>query len=224
MQPPRLLPGDHGVSRDARWDACLAAVTFMVVLGASAALVFIEQFPAQVQIALAVGIGLLTLFALANRRARRSCMRALRAMGDRFGVAEPELLIKPWVRDGDTLEDRADGRVYRLANIDAPETGEFARCFHERRAGERAKWAAVNAIRSASRVSVRRTRRRDRFGRVVAYVFVDGVDLGELLMAQGLARAWRGWRPAWCGPKGPLARFAAARGELFSCGACCNWR
>jgi endonuclease YncB( thermonuclease family) len=40
--------------------------------------------------------------------------------------------------------------------------------------------------------------RRDRYDRVVAYIVVDGRDLGEVLMAEGLARAWRGRREPWC--------------------------
>lgn len=222
--PPKPPSADEGASRVARWDLWLAGTAFLGVLSVGLALGFVEQLSEQIQVSLAAGLGSLTMLAFVSRRVRRSCMRALRAVGDRFGVAEPELLKQPWVCDGDTLEDRANGRVYRLANIDAPETGEFAKCATERRVGERAKWAAVKTIRNAERVTVRRTLRRDRYRRIVAYVFVDGVDLGELLMAQGLARPWRGWRPAWCGPKGPLSRLAAARGERFACHACRNWR
>ncbi|MBL8537080.1 MAG: thermonuclease family protein [Hyphomonadaceae bacterium] len=219
--PPKA---DEGRSRVALWDAWLGVAVFLLLLCAGLAAPFFDHLPSHVAAPLAYSAAAIVALVLISRRVRRVGLRTLRAIVDRIGVADPEPMTAPWVCDGDTIEDRATNRVYRLANIDAPETGDFAMCYHERTVGERAKRFAIGSVRRAKLVSVRRTWRRDRYKRFVAYVFVDGVDLGELLMAQGLARPWRGWRPPWCGPKGPLARLAADRGESFSCGACRNWR
>jgi micrococcal nuclease len=39
---------------------------------------------------------------------------------------------------------------------------------------------------------------RDRYGRTLALVSVDSQDLGEALIAAGLARRWDGRRHPWC--------------------------
>jgi micrococcal nuclease len=39
---------------------------------------------------------------------------------------------------------------------------------------------------------------RDRYGRTLARVAVGGADLGEALIAAGLARRWDGRRRPWC--------------------------
>ena len=54
-------------------------------------------------------------------------------------VAPPQRVQRPWVIDGDTLDDLDTGVRFRLANIDAPETGDNAKCFKERERGEAAK-------------------------------------------------------------------------------------
>jgi endonuclease YncB( thermonuclease family) len=135
---------------------------------------------------------------------------------------KPHRLIRVWVVDGDTLD--GDGVRYRFANIDAPETGDNAKCFLERQRGEEAKRAAIKMVRSASIVAVRRTWRTDRFGRRVAFVLVDGADLGDLLVAQGLARPWRGMRERWCGENGGLAKIARAGARPHACATCRDWR
>lgn len=142
------------------------------------------------------------------------------AFADFFAEADPLPLRRPWVVDGDTVDDLATGIRYRLTNIDAPETGDNARCFFERTRGEEAKRAAIRLIRSAKLVSVRRTFRHDIYGRRVAYVLVDGADLGDLLVADGLARPWRGMRRTWCGPKGGLARIKHSGARGHSCKTC----
>lgn len=42
-------------------------------------------------------------------------------------------------------------------------------------------------------------RMKDRYGRTLGRVLVDGVDVGELLISEGLARRWDGRRHPWCG-------------------------
>jgi endonuclease YncB( thermonuclease family) len=135
---------------------------------------------------------------------------------------KPRALTRIWVIDGDTID--GDGERYRLANVDAPERGDNAKCFPEHERGQQATKAAIELVRGAKAVSVRRTWRIDRFGRRIAFVLVDGEDLGRLLMARGLARPWRGRRERWCGAQGGLAKIARSGAKAHDCGTCRDWR
>jgi micrococcal nuclease len=103
------------------------------------------------------------------------------------------------VIDGDTIV--LQGETIRIANIDAPETRR-AKCPHERNLGIK----ATNRIRqllSGAQISLQRGdpvdgRLTDRYGRTLALVFVNGRDLGEILVAEGLAQLWYGNRRPWC--------------------------
>ena len=107
------------------------------------------------------------------------------------------------VIDGDTLEDMSADITYRIENIDTPETGPRARCQAERDLGNRATQQARTLI-SSGNVELRSTGRIDRYGRTIALVLIDGRDLGETLIAGGLARPWRGRREPWCDSSGNL--------------------
>jgi endonuclease YncB( thermonuclease family) len=85
-----------------------------------------------------------------------------------------------------------------VANLDAPEIGAHARCRQERLDGEAARAAVARWIARARRVEARLTGRRDRSGRVVAYIAIDGVDLGARLIEQRLARPWPGRSSNFC--------------------------
>ena len=108
------------------------------------------------------------------------------------------------VIDGDTLEDMRDDITYRVVNIDTPETGSRARCAAERALGNRATDAVRSLVDQARRLELRPTGRRDRYGRTIAFVLIDGRDMGETLIAEGLARPWRGRREPWCDANGNL--------------------
>lgn len=108
------------------------------------------------------------------------------------------------VIDGDTFEDLVTGDRYRLENIDTPETGSRARCRAERELGDRATARARAFIAGARRLDVRRTGRIDRYDRIIAFVRINGRDLGELMIGEGLARPWRGRREPWCDASGNL--------------------
>lgn len=108
------------------------------------------------------------------------------------------------VIDGDTFEDLSTGERIRLENIDTPETGPRARCVAERELGNRATAAARSLIVNASELEVSRTGRTDRYNRTIAFIAIDGRDLGEQMIAEGLARPWRGRREAWCDANGNL--------------------
>ncbi len=123
----------------------------------------------------------------------------------RPSITAPASQSANWrVIDGDTFEDLETGERYRLENIDTPETGGRARCAAERQLGDRATRQARALITSADILDVRRTGRIDRYDRIIAFIEVDGRDLGELLIAEGLARPWRGRREPWCDANGAL--------------------
>lgn len=106
--------------------------------------------------------------------------------------------------DGDTLEDTATDVTYRVVNIDTPETGSRARCSNERNLGARATREVRALVARAAAIEFRPTGRIDRYGRTIAFVLIDGRDLGEMLIAEGLARPWRGRREPWCAANGDL--------------------
>ena len=114
-------------------------------------------------------------------------------------VAAGLVLSQPVVVDGDTLHD---GRreTYRVENIDAPERGARAQCLDERALAEAARAYVLEWVARARRVEAPPSGRRDRYGRVVARIEIDGVDLGERLTAHGLAQPWRGHKANFCAP------------------------
>jgi endonuclease YncB( thermonuclease family) len=99
--------------------------------------------------------------------------------------------------DGDTIVGARE--TIRISNIDTPELGSHARCAGEAELAARAK-AFTAARLAAGNVELHRDARRprDRYGRTLATVRVDGMDLGEALVAAGLARIWDGRRHPWC--------------------------
>jgi endonuclease YncB( thermonuclease family) len=148
---------------------------------------------------LVLAIGLATMPSLPIARgepAREAKSESARAPGQ----AAPSFRVI----DGDTLEDMAADVTYRIVNIDTPETGPRARCPAERALGDRATQQARGLIAAAGNVELRPTGRIDRYGRTIAFVLIDGRDLGETLIANGLARPWRGRREPWCDASGNL--------------------
>lgn len=105
--------------------------------------------------------------------------------------AEPVDGRRVYVIDGDTVR-LATGETVRLWNIDAPETSR-ARCEAEAALGYRAKERLAQLLRSG-RVAVVRDepngRLVDQYGRALARLTADGRDVGEALIAQGLATRW----------------------------------
>jgi micrococcal nuclease len=112
-------------------------------------------------------------------------------------AAIPAAALPGWKAiDGDSVMS-PEGQEIRIANIDTPEI--YGKCDSERAAARRAKAATQAALARASAISLRPyVRTEDRHGRTLAYVLVDGRDLGEILIAEGLARPWIGKRRPWC--------------------------
>lgn len=98
------------------------------------------------------------------------------------------------VVDGDTLW--LHGEKIRLAGIDAPEL-DGARCKPERELAEAATLRLVELLAAGPPLVERRG--LDRYGRTLATVYIDGEDVGAVLIAEGLARVWTGRREPWCG-------------------------
>lgn len=101
--------------------------------------------------------------------------------------------------DGDTL-DIAGERI-RIANIDAPEIHQ-AKCPDEKALGLEAKarlrQLVTGALLAISRGDPLDGRLKDWRGRTLALIAVNGQDIGELLIDEGLARPWTGKRLPWC--------------------------
>lgn len=93
------------------------------------------------------------------------------------------------VIDADTL--RVDGETVRLHGVDAPEHDQT--CLRaDGRAWACGAWASREArARLEGRRAVCAVRDRDRYGRTVARCAVGGQDIGAMLVAEGMALAYR---------------------------------
>ncbi len=95
--------------------------------------------------------------------------------------------------DGDTIVCLRE--TIRIENIDAAEMPPHAKCAYEADLAIKAKLCVGDCLARGRVELVRDQKRpRDRYGCTLELVKVDGVDLGEALMAAGLARAWDGKR------------------------------
>lgn len=107
------------------------------------------------------------------------------------------------VSDGDTIR-LCDGERVRLIGIDAPELRHSERCSAKSRArlknsrnpawcdfhrGERSR-AALSRLIAIGTVRIER-RGVDVYKRTLARVTVNGRDVGEWLIGEGLARPWQ---------------------------------
>lgn len=96
--------------------------------------------------------------------------------------------------DGDSVRDGA--RRLRLANIDAPELR--GRCPAETELAHRARDYLARRLGEGP-IIIHPLGRRDRYGRELVTVRVGGSDVGDEMVARGLARRWEGKRRGWCG-------------------------
>ncbi|WP_348272042.1 thermonuclease family protein [Rhizobium sp. Root149] len=100
------------------------------------------------------------------------------------------------VVDGDTLWLK--GRKIRIADIDTPEISS-PRCRSEEQRGQRAADRLVQLLnRGAVTIASAGDRDVDRYGRELRVVLVNGRNVGNDLISEGLARPWEGRRRAWC--------------------------
>ncbi len=100
------------------------------------------------------------------------------------------------VVDGDTF--RVGGEKVRIAGIDAPETSP-SRCPREAELGRAATEELHRLLNGGAITLVPIDRDRDRYGRLLREVTVNGADVGETMIAAGVARPYAGGRRSWCG-------------------------
>jgi len=98
--------------------------------------------------------------------------------------------------DGDTLRlgMTREAESVRILNIDTPEIE--GQCQYERELAQAAKHLLADLL-EGQRVELRR-QDTDRYGRTLATLSVGGRDVGDQLVAAGVARTWSGRREPWC--------------------------
>ncbi|WP_262361755.1 thermonuclease family protein [Klebsiella pneumoniae] len=93
----------------------------------------------------------------------------------------------------------------RLLSIDTPETYK-PRCDAELTKGREATARFRELVANAQRIEVVDSGQADKYDRRLVHLLIDGRDVGQTLMAEGLAvewrpgpNAWRERRRHWCG-------------------------
>ena len=100
------------------------------------------------------------------------------------------------VIDGDTFYFQ-DLKI-RIADTDTPETHP-PRCEYERELGARATRRLHELLNVGPfELAQLGNRDEDRYGRKLRIVHRNGRSLGDILVAEGLARTWTGRRQPWC--------------------------
>ena len=114
------------------------------------------------------------------------------------GPAHAELVYSDliYMVDGDTAQ--LGNQRYRLVGYDTPETWT-PRCAFEQALGEAASDRARELVSKAGIVDFVILPGRDKYDRGLASIYIRGVDLGEMLIGEGLARPYNGGRRgSWC--------------------------
>lgn len=100
------------------------------------------------------------------------------------------------VIDGDTI--RYNGETIRIKGIDAPETHK-PECERERALGNRATKRLLELVNAGPFDIVDEGGRdTDKYGRKLRVLKRGGRSLGDILIAEGLARRWEGASRKWC--------------------------
>ena len=130
------------------------------------------------------------LAALATVAAAQQTTTILRVLdGDTYTIAAPWL--PPEL--GQTIS-------IRVLGIDTPEHGARAKCQDEAALADKATRFATDKLRAAASVAVQFHGWDKYGGRIDGDVMVDGVSIGTLLIAAGLARPYDGGtKSSWCG-------------------------
>jgi len=147
--------------------------------------------PAQIRLTIWIGLLLGLLVYQASRigpdllSAPRASTAELVQVSDRVRVI-----------DGDTFD--TGGIRVRIADIDTPEVR--GRCAYETALAARAT-ARMRTLLAAGPFEMHPLadgRDEDRYGRKLRIVTRGGHSLGDVLVAEGLARTWSGRREPWC--------------------------
>ena len=100
------------------------------------------------------------------------------------------------VVDGDTVN--LAGQLIRLVGFDTPETYR-AECASERRLGDAASDKLRELLAGASSAQLVYLPNRDRYGRDLARLMLDGRDVADIMVGEGFARRYTGGqRQPWC--------------------------
>ncbi|MGF1628304.1 MAG: thermonuclease family protein [Kiloniellaceae bacterium] len=103
------------------------------------------------------------------------------------------------VYDGDTLRATVGGQStrIRIMGLDTPELPPHNKCASEKELGYAAR-DRLRALLEGAEVAFCPDG-RDRYGRTLAVVLVDGRDVADVLIGEGLAREYNGGRrQGWC--------------------------
>ena len=102
-----------------------------------------------------------------------------------------------WVVDGDTVRIADD--TYRLLGLDTPETYR-SQCAEELALGEQATRRLRKLLDDSETIFMAVEDRPDKYGRILAKLIIDDVDVASVLIGEGLARPYQGGqRQSWCG-------------------------
>ena len=102
--------------------------------------------------------------------------------------------IRVWDGDSIRLGTTRQAEAVRIFNIDAPEIE--GQCGYESDLALQAKTRLADLLHGR-RVEILR-QGTDRFSRTLAAIRVEGHDVGDVLVDEGLARTWAGRREPWC--------------------------
>ena len=110
--------------------------------------------------------------------------------------AEPVERARVHVVDGDSVT--LDGVEWRLKGFDAAEINS-AKCEAERRLGIIAKRRLMELLAAAKVIDLSTDGATDRYRRPLGDLVIDGVNVRETLISEGLARPYNGgYRKGWC--------------------------
>ena len=100
------------------------------------------------------------------------------------------------VVDGDTI--RVDGVKIRLLDFNTPEISSPS-CSAEAELGHRAKRRLIEILNQGSfEIRTSGGRDTDRYGRKLRVVLIKGKSVGDILVEEGLAHEWTGFKRNWC--------------------------
>ena len=100
------------------------------------------------------------------------------------------------VGDGDSIRlgTTRQSEAVRIFNIDAPEIE--GQCAYETDLALQSKIRLAELLKG-QRIEILH-QGTDRYGRTLAAIRVEGRDVGDILVSEGLARTWAGRREPWC--------------------------
>ena len=135
------------------------------------------------------------------------CVQSYASDGASEPAALPESYSSIYWSDGDS--GRLGELKFRLANIDAPETGSMkqrggAKCEHERELGYDAKAYIVGFTKDKT-IRIARDYGKDRYGRLVVDLNANGYDVARVGVKAGHLKNWLHLngraqypKPDWC--------------------------